>query len=197
MQSDAKQVEINEYAQRLIKKTARMLVGKAGLTNSDVEDLEQELTLELLKRLPGFDPARAALNTFVTVVIRAHAKKILEQRSCKMRDCGREAFSLNEDTHDGRERWVERGDFVSREEDDRRLGARSERDRRDMVLDVNAVLSRLPEDVRKLCELVKTVTVSEAARRLGMPESTASKRLRDLRERFRKAGLDDYLGNPM
>jgi DNA-directed RNA polymerase specialized sigma24 family protein len=114
-----------------------------------------------------------------------------------MRDYGREAFSLNEEIHDGRKRTVERGEFLSREEDDQRLRGRSERDRRDMVLDVNAVLSRLPEEVRKLCELVKTVPVSEAARRLGMPESTASKRLRDLRERSRKAGLDDYLGNPM
>jgi len=196
MQDDAKLVEINEYAQKLIKRTARTLVGKAGLTKSDIEDIEQELTLELLKRLPKFDPARAALNTFITAVIRMHAAKILETRSWGIRDYRREEFSLNEEVRDGEGDTTERGDLIGREEHDRRLGGRSERDRHDMVLDVDAVLSRLPEDTRKLCELVKTMTAPEAARRLGIPESTAYKQLADLRETFRKAGLDDYLGNP-
>ena len=196
MQSDAKQVEINEYAQKLIKKTARRLVGKVGLRESDVEDLEQDLTLELLKRLPSFDLARGKLNTFVTVVVRTHAKKIMETRSWEMRDWKREEFSLNEQVHDSENHWTQRAEFMSREKHDRRLGRRSERDSRDMVLDINAVLSRLPRDTRKLCELVKTVSVAEAARRLRIPESTAQKYLADLRTTFREAGLQDYLGNP-
>ena len=55
---------IDEYAVRIIKHKARQLVGRAGFTESDREDLEQEMMLDLLRRLPKFDPKRAG--QFVT-----------------------------------------------------------------------------------------------------------------------------------
>ncbi len=53
---------IDPYAIRLIKYKARTLVGKAGFTASDREDLEQELILDLLHRLPRYDRNRAQRN---------------------------------------------------------------------------------------------------------------------------------------
>ena len=50
---------IDEYAVRIIKYKARQLVGRVGFTESDREDLEQEMILDLLQRLPKYDPARA------------------------------------------------------------------------------------------------------------------------------------------
>ena len=39
---------IDEYAVRIIKYKARQLVGRVGFTESDREDLEQEMILDLI-----------------------------------------------------------------------------------------------------------------------------------------------------
>lgn len=193
MDASTKQHDISEYATKLIRRTAKKLVGKAGLTTSDIEDLESELTLHLLEHLPKFDAETAAYSTFVTCVVKRKAAKILRDRTCEMRDPRREACSLNEDIEAETGQRTERAETISREEHDRRLGGRSEDQKRDMTLDVEEMLSRLPDNVRKLCELAKTETVAEAARRLGIPESTAYSQLKKLRTAFRDAGLEDYL----
>ena len=43
---------IDEYAVQIIKYKARQLVGRVGFTESDREDLEQEMLMGLLQRLP-------------------------------------------------------------------------------------------------------------------------------------------------
>ena len=40
---------IDDYAVRLIKHKARQLIGSAGFTESDRDDLEQDLMLDLLR----------------------------------------------------------------------------------------------------------------------------------------------------
>ena len=42
---------IDAYAADLIRHKARQLVGKAGLTENDRQDLEQELMIDLLSRM--------------------------------------------------------------------------------------------------------------------------------------------------
>ena len=48
--------QLNEYARSVIRNKARQLIGKYGFTPDDYEDLEQEMILDLLVRLPKFDP---------------------------------------------------------------------------------------------------------------------------------------------
>ena len=60
---------IDEYAVQLIRYKARQLVGRVGFTESDRDDLEQELMLDLLRRLPKYNPDRAQRNTFIARVV--------------------------------------------------------------------------------------------------------------------------------
>ena len=60
---------IDEYAVQIIKFKAKQLVGRVGLTDSDREDLEQEMILDLLQRLPKYNPDRAQRNTFIARVV--------------------------------------------------------------------------------------------------------------------------------
>ncbi len=196
MQSDAKQVEINEFAERFIQKTAKGLVGKAGLTESDIEDIQQDMRLALLQHLQDFDLSRGHVNKFIACVVRTQAKKIIEYRLCDMRDPKREEFSLDDKIPRSPFQEATYGDLTSGKEDTRRPIVRSERDRRDMEIDVATMLAKLPKKVRRLCELVKTMTVRDAAKRLKMPEVKAYQEIHGLRDRFRRAGLEDYLGHP-
>jgi|APFre7841882654_1041346.scaffolds.fasta_scaffold388118_1 DNA-directed RNA polymerase specialized sigma24 family protein len=42
-----------------------MLAGHYGFGRSDQEDIEQELTIEVWRRLPEFNPTRGSLEAFV------------------------------------------------------------------------------------------------------------------------------------
>src|SRR5262249_1034887 len=79
--------KIDTYACELIRRKARELVGRAGLTSQDREDLEQELLLRLLERLPAFDAERSAWTTFAALVIRRCAANLLRYRQAEKRDC--------------------------------------------------------------------------------------------------------------
>ncbi|MBD3166847.1 hypothetical protein GF324_09625 [bacterium] len=50
---------IDEYAVEVIKYRAVTLIGTAGYTRDDVEDIEQDLILALLERMDHFDASKA------------------------------------------------------------------------------------------------------------------------------------------
>ena len=54
-------LEIDDYVKRIIEAKARLLVGICGITASDVEDIEQELYLEVLRKAHLFDRNKAML----------------------------------------------------------------------------------------------------------------------------------------
>jgi len=50
--------------------------------------------------------------------------------------------------------------------------ARSDVERADLEMDVAQILAALPSDLRQVAEMLMTMSVSDAARRIGVPEST-------------------------
>ena len=50
---------IDTYAARLIRTKAHQLIGKAGFTENDRQDLQQDLMMDLLQRMRHFNPAKA------------------------------------------------------------------------------------------------------------------------------------------
>ena len=70
--------ELGEYANDLIRSKARTLIGKAGFTSADCEDIEQELALDLLVRLEHYDPKKSKRSTFMT--------RVVEHRIATLRD---------------------------------------------------------------------------------------------------------------
>ena len=61
------------------------LIGKAGLTPADREDVEQELALRLWQALPGYNPDMGKLRRFVGTVLRRAAHSLLRLRTSRKR----------------------------------------------------------------------------------------------------------------
>ena len=185
--------KVDAYAAELIRCKACQLVGKAGLTARDVDDLIQELTAELLECLPKFDPQRASLKTYVSCVVGRKAYRIIRGRTAEMRDPRRESCSLNQVNAGVAPEAGVHG--VTQEEHDRRTGRcnRSAKEQAQLALDVESVLAKLPERLRRLCEALKTSSITEAAQRLGIPRSTVYGHIREVREVFDRADLREYL----
>jgi len=144
------------YIKTLIEVRARQLVGKAGFTQGDVGDIEQDLILDLLARLPKFNPAKATLNTFADRVVGRRVCNLLRDRQAAMRDLRREAYSMNE-TIETEEGPVERHAFISEDEIDRITGRynRPARERAHLQMDVNAIVASLPSGLRQVAEMLR------------------------------------------
>jgi len=196
MEANQKPRELSNYAAETIRHKARQLIGKAGFTKHNVDDLMQELTVDLLERLPKFDPRKAAHTTFVARVIARKISKLIRHRTQGRRDYRREACSVNETIEDGNGGNVERAQTISQDEHDLRTRrhSRSEADRIDLSLDVSFVISQLPPDLKPLAEHLLTHSITEVARELGIARSTLYETgIARLRAIFEDKGLGAYL----
>lgn len=188
--------DLGEYAEGLIKHKAKRLVGQAGFVRSDQEDIEQELRLDLWRRLPKFDPRKATLSTFVDRVVKHKIASIVEARQASCRDCRRCRRSLNDPLEDeAGDSPAERGDMLA--EDAGRLRAsdanRPAAERVDLEHDVRALLAGLPPELRGLCRRLMKGTPTEVERETGTARGTLYESFETLRRRFEKARLKEYL----
>jgi len=194
MDTNKKQYGINDYAETLIHHKARQLVGTAGFTRDDIEDLEQEMRLDLLERLPKFDPNKATYNTFVSRLVERKISNLIRHRTQEMRDFRCEEGSIHDPIPSSRggDTEVERIETVTQDEQDFRLDrhTRSAEERRDLKLVISLALEKLPADLRELAELLQAMSITEAACELDIPRNTLYGRVARLRRAFEAMGLN-------
>ena len=137
------------YAAEVIRFKARQLVGKAGFTKSDREDLEQELALDFLRRSRNFNPDKSKRSTFTTWVVAHHVATILESRHAPTRDVRKEGPSLDAMIADDGGKQVERITIM-----DARANhpGRSPEELHPLKLNVQSVIETLPPRLREIAE---------------------------------------------
>ena len=153
--------QADEYAARLVRLKARQLIGRYGFTESDREDIEQELKLDLLERLPDYDPERGSLEGFVSGVVDHKISRLLEKRAAAKRNPGRVEYSLNEAIPDDQGGQVERAAAMPDE-------ILPHNGQQDLALDLADALSELSPDLRRLCRQLREKGVTEIARQEGV-----------------------------
>ena len=195
MDTKTQNKRLTPYIASLIEVKARQLVGKAGYTQDDIKDIEQDLIQDLLERLPKFDSAMASLNTFADRVVSRRICNLLRDRQAGIRDWRREAYSLDEEIETDAGSTV-RHEFISQDEADLRTGRydRSSAERAHLQMDLDAVLASLTPELRQVADMLRTQSVAEVARELGIPRGTfRDNYLARLREAFAAKRLNDYL----
>lgn len=188
---------IDEYAARTVRCTARWMVGRGGFTREDVEDLEQELMTDLLQRLTRFDPARAGRQTFIARVVENHAAKLLAARNTTRRAWTRDAVPLDDEPERNGGDRDRRCRAPLADDADRRAGATARRnpfEQVDLRVDVEVVVAGLPPALRAIGERLRTESLSDVARSLGVPRTTLYHHVALLRRRFTDAGYGENDG---
>jgi RNA polymerase sigma-70 factor, ECF subfamily len=178
----------------LVRTKVRKLVGIRRADSADGEDLEQDLLLAVLTRLPGFDSSRANLRTYVDRIIDTARIDQLRARYAAKRNPSREEGSLDDVVlHEGTA--YRRSDLVDAESQQFAFGRRRRSQSRleDLRIDVNQALADMPACDHDVCEEAKTNGPVEAARNLGLSRGTIRRRLDRVRERLRDLRLDEYL----
>ncbi|NIM21304.1 MAG: RNA polymerase subunit sigma-24 [Candidatus Latescibacteria bacterium] len=186
---------IDDYAVRIIKHKARQLVGHAGFTESDREDLEQELVLDLLRRLPKYNPQRTKRNTFIALIIEHKVATIIESSKAGKRDYRTPLCSLNDQLEDKEGSSMEREETIDQEDYLRRTGklSRPAVELQELSLDTQKVVASLPPELRELCRRLQTQSITEISRETGIPRGTIYESRKKLRALFEDAGLKKYL----
>jgi len=91
---------------------------------------------------------------------------------------------------------MEIGETVSQDEIDLRTGRynRTAAERAHLQMDMDAVVAGLPPELRQVADMLRSHSVAEVARKLGIPRRTfREKYLAQLRKVFAAHRMDDYL----
>ena len=186
---------LNSQTINLIKHKAWGLIGSVGFTWSDRDDLEQELVIDILQRLPKFDPDRAQLATFIVRLVDNKIASMIEARKSRLFDFRRHAYSLNEITHDTEGWIIERGDEIDEDDYLLRTGwqCRPAHELLNLKADIERILPTLPPELRELCLRLQTQNVTDISVETGVPRYRIYADIARLRDIFAQAGLKDYL----
>jgi RNA polymerase sigma-70 factor (ECF subfamily) len=186
--------EIDDHAAAHIRYKARSLVGRYGLRDTDVEDLEQELMLDVLRRIRKFDPSRAQMATFVTRLVRNKIASLVEARKAGKRDYRTRVYSLTGWVKDRTNGFLQRIETIDADHPLLRTGRRrSQLEVLDLSIDLKRATDLLPPELRELCRRLRYETVSEISRSKGIPRGTLYEAIGRIRVVFEERGLRDYL----
>ena len=185
----------DEYAVSIIRRKARQLRGRKGFVKADIKDIEQELMLDLLRRLQRFDSRRAQKTTFIAMLVRNHAATLIEARTAELRDYRREAGSLDTQREDDGGASDDCPPVLDTPEYRRATieAAHRDEDLRAMQRELHAAIADLPPDLQDLCLRLFTETVTEIAQDTNTPRGTVYEAIGRVRKHFERAGLRVYL----
>jgi RNA polymerase sigma-70 factor (ECF subfamily) len=186
--------KLDRFTYGIVRRKVKQLIGLAGFTQQDREDLEQELLLRVLQSLPSFDPKQAHRNKFVTAVVERHVATILRNKQAEKRD-DRHVATINVNIEIDDVGFVEIAQVVSEQELDSRIGRkrRSSDDLTNLALDLAAVIAAMPKQWQELAERRKSQTMQEISEAMGIPRTTLNETMQLITARFKRAGLRDYL----
>lgn len=185
----------DEFTARFIRAKVRQLIGRAGFTEADREDLLQDFALDLLQRGQKFHPDTATWQAFVVVVCENRYATLFAHRRAAKRAAKHESGSLNRPIKDAEGNRTEFGAMLpdSQQQLRSRQHCRSQQELWELAQDIARVLDEMPPTMRKVCEIVMRESKAAAARELGISQGKLYEIIGRILARFDKAGLRDYL----
>ncbi|MBF0339492.1 MAG: sigma-70 family RNA polymerase sigma factor [Magnetococcales bacterium] len=174
---------IHPYAVSTVRHHARRLVRSPGFLPADVEDIEQELMLDMHRRLARFDDSKAGVRTFIARVVVNHVATMLEGLR-QVRNGDIEMISLHETVHDGDGMVSELIDTISSSQSPWFTHGLPWHESIDLQTDVSRLLARLPPSLRWLAERLMEETISELSTATGTPRHMLYVAVEKIRNKF-------------
>jgi RNA polymerase sigma-70 factor (ECF subfamily) len=168
---------------------ARRLVRSLRLSKDDLADVRQELLVDVIARLPCFDPKRGSLGAFAGIVMANRAARLAHKVKRERRLYGAVPTSLDETLPEGD--GSTRGDRVSEEDGlsayfGQPYDAFAEVERR---LDVERGLGALDPNDARLSAALSQSNIDELVDRGHAARSSLYRRVKNIRLALLAAGL--------
>jgi len=167
---------------------AQRLRRKLSMPVCEREDLGQDLLVDLLRRLPAYDPSRGSIGAFANIVLRNQASRIAMRHHRQRRAQGGSLLSLDVPLAGAREPV---GDTLT--EDDGLAAWHGQTCCATAVTELHhalqAALARLPAEDRRFCAALAHRPVTALATEGFGSRSALYRRLADLRHVLTAHGL--------
>lgn len=185
---------LDDYAVNLIRYKTRRLIGQAGFSKSDQEDIEQDLSLHLRRQLSKHNPRKGTLKTFINTVLNNKIRTMVSARLTSQFDFRQHECSLDELVEVDTGEMVSRAEAIDAEEYLMATGRLNRRtlDAVEMRIDVQCAVSMLPADLRNLCARLQERTIVDIAREDGVTRQKIDELRRRIAFLFLEHGLDEY-----
>jgi RNA polymerase sigma-70 factor (ECF subfamily) len=172
-------------ATRCIHRKVATMLGWVGFKKLDADDLEQELALAVIQRLPDYDPSRARLITFISNVVRVAALALIRRHRTAKRNHGRRPVSLDAPRQPGGGGTLTRAQSTGQAQArrHRKIATRSDVEAFALQHDVAAAVVTLQPDLVSACEDVMS----------GRRQKVSDLCLDQIQDHFRQAAIDSYL----
>lgn len=177
-----------QAAQPLVLAKARKLSRRRGFNRSEEDDIRQDLWTHLIRQTPEFDPTITTWEKFVSYILDKYCISLVRHRTAEKRSPDREECSLNAPVLDGDGRVVERHQTTPEASSTwQRLY--------DLRRDAAEFRNGLPTELHRqvMDALGRGGTVNSIAGELGIPRRMAERCVAELRERFGRSSLRDYM----
>ena len=194
MRITAEEVTRHPFTLKVVRKYARRLIQRGCFSEDERGAVEQELMAKVLENWPKFDESVGHHKSFVCTIVSNSSLNLSRRIDAKCR--GSRPVSLSSIIHDPFDGATELAQTIGESELDRRLERKprlSPTDRVALLHDLQQVMASLTPKQADLIERLKTQSLATIAHELGIPRSTLGSRLAVIRERFREAGLQEYL----
>lgn len=170
-------------------RTARRLFRQLRLPRADLDDVRQDLLVDLIARLPAYDPPRGSLGAFAGVVLRNQATRIAAKVKRQRQLHGVVPVSLDQPVPDSD--GLTYGDLVAEEDGlaallGQPVDAFTEIERR---LDVERAMGGLGHGDVRLCAELSRATADRLAASGHGARSSLYRRVKDLRLALTAMGL--------
>ena len=192
MESQNRYDGIDAYAVTKVRFQARQLTRSRAFRQSDIEDIEQDLMLDLFRRLQAFDPSRASKNTFIARVVENRAASLIKATMAEKRGRLFEHEDLHAVVSNEAEGRLERGDTIPAENGLWATGTRGWDEAIELRRDLARLIRRLPPRLTSLCCWLATASVTEISRETGTPTSTIYDAIAKLHRAMSVADLEIY-----
>ena len=158
---------IDDYVLARIEFRAKQLAIKLRLTDDQRDDFAQDMVVEVLKAAERFNPeGGASWHTYASRTLDLAEKKLIQAEIRRRhRESGRPASDAE---------WCVVG----------------EQEQIELEMDLELVLSRMPERLATACRLLRHLSPSATAAELGIHRSSIYRLIKEARPFFEKAGLD-------
>jgi DNA-directed RNA polymerase specialized sigma24 family protein len=169
---------------RIIAKEAESVTHSLGFTESFVQDVEQDLHITVLSKLP--DSSEECFEKYVQQIVNNRAADIVRWHQRDRRTTKSEAFSMNApcpESDDPDEQIAGIVDLESRRRSSFGISP-SWHEHREQKADISNALAKLPNDLRLLADALEASqgNLVEASRLSGL----SHKQARNMRERLQK-----------
>lgn len=194
MSISAEEVANHPFTTKVAQKYASRMIRRGHFRESDRDAIAQELIAKVIECWDKFDAAAGHHKSFVCTVISHCSANLVRNQRTKRR--GKRPVSLSAIVNVPCEGTAELAQTIGEEELDRRLTRKSRLSESDLIAlahDLEQVIATLTPEQQQLVELRKSMSMTQIAAELNIPRSTLKSRWAILGERFRKAGLQEYL----